>query len=265
MPRSLLARTKGTSGWRHFIGGDSLIEATGFLPDVEIEVDIGTGEIFTIRTLPEFNTAPRVISPIRAYTLVVGAPTTSFDLSQNFSGATSYTLERLVAGITLTGSVLVISPMQIVASDVTIIARNDNGETARTTFSYVVNAASPTITRMISNVLIQSNEVFAPINLSDYFANATRYEISPIGQGVTISGATLSINTTTARNVTYTVTAINATGQAISSTFNLSVLTPIVEMKINVTADGVEILDPIPLNMMNIEVNSDGLVATDEI
>lgn len=265
MPRSLLARTKGTSGWRNFVGGDSLIEATGFLPDTDIEIDIGTGEIFTIRTLPEFNTAPRVTSPIRGYTMIVGSPTTSFDLSQNFSGATSYMLARPVSGITLTGSVLVISPMVIVASDVTVIARNDNGETAQSTFSYVVNAASPTVTRMISDVTLQVNDIFTPINLAGYFANASRYEVNPVGQGVTVSGSSLSINTSIARNVTYIVTAINSTGQAISSNFNLTVLTPIVEMKINMTADGVEIVDPTPLNIMNIEASSDGIIATKQV
>ena len=81
----------------------------------------------------------------------------------------------------------------------------------------------PTLTTPLPDQSLTVGNANVTLALGDFFANAASYSVSPTGQGVSISGSTLTISAAAERNGTYTVTASNSTGQTVSDAFALVV------------------------------------------
>lgn len=82
---------------------------------------------------------------------------------------------------------------------------------------------APVLTAPLPDRSLTVGDAAVTLALGDFFANAASYSVSPTGQGVSISGSTLTISAATERNATYTVTASNSTGQTVSDAFALVV------------------------------------------
>lgn len=168
---------------------------------------------------------PPTLGPaIADRTYVVGSAPVTIDLSQRFLGAISYGMTPTnIPGVTRSGAIVTIDPATTRATTAITVSGTNTAGTATMTFNLTVNAVSPTLTAALPDRSLTVGDAAVTLALGDYFANAASYAVSPTGQGVSISGSTLTISAAAERNGTYTVTASNSTGQAVSDTFALVV------------------------------------------
>lgn len=158
-------------------------------------------------------------------TYVVGSAPVTIDLSQRFIGAISYGMTPTnIPGVTRSGAIVTIDPATTRATTAITVSGTNTAGTATMTFSLTVNAVSPTSTAALPDRTLTVGDAAVTLALGDYFANAASYAVSPTGQGVSISGSTLTISAAAERNGTYTVTASNSTGQTVSDAFALTVV-----------------------------------------
>lgn len=179
---------------------------------------------------------PQVIGRIANVVEVVGAKAITINLATRFSGASSYAISPAsTPGVTLAGATLTIAPTAVLAQCViTVTGLNAAGTSAPLSFSLTVHPAAPTVTAPLpdQNLVVGASTV--TIDLSQRFANAATYAVSPAGQGVTIAGSVLSISTAVPRSATYTVTATGVAGQSVTAAFNLVVALPMTAPSITV-------------------------------
>ena len=168
---------------------------------------------------------PPTLGPaIADRTYVVGSAPVTIDLSQRFIGAISYGMSPTnIPGVTRSGAIVTIDPATTRATTAITVSGTNTAGTATMTFNLTVNAVSPTLTTPLPDRSLTVGGAAVTLALGDYFANAASYAVSPTGQGVSISGSTLTISAAAERNGTYTVTASNSTGQTVSDAFALVV------------------------------------------
>lgn len=155
---------------------------------------------------------------------VVGSAPVTIDLSQRFIGASGYGMSPTnIPGVTRSGAIVTIDPATTRATTAITVSGTNTAGTATMTFNLTVNAVSPTLTTPLPDRSLTVGDAAVTLALGDYFANAASYSVSPTGQGVSISGSTLTISAAAERNGTYTVTASNSTGQTVSDAFALVV------------------------------------------
>ena len=161
---------------------------------------------------------------------VVGSVPVTIDLSQRFIGASGYGMTPTnIPGVTRSGAIVTIDPATTRPTTAITVTGTNTAGTASMTFNLTVNAVSPTSTAALPDRSLTVGDAAVTLALGDYFANAASYAVSPTGQGVSISGSTLTISAAAERNGTYTVTASNSTGQTVSDVFALvvaAVVTP---------------------------------------
>lgn len=169
--------------------------------------------------------SPPTLGPaIADRTYVVGSAPVTIDLSQRFIGAISYGMTPTnIPGVTRSGAIVTIDPAATRATTAITVSGTNAGGTVTMTFNLTVNAVSPTSTAALPDRSLTVGDAAVTLALGDYFANAASYSVSPTGQGVSISGSTLTISAAAERNGTYTVTASNSTGQTVSDAFALVV------------------------------------------
>ncbi|WP_271976530.1 hypothetical protein [Falsirhodobacter sp. 20TX0035] len=162
---------------------------------------------------------------IADWTGAVGGKRATFDLAACFTGATSYSVSpKNLPGVTLAGSVLTIAPTAVIAPTVvTVGAHNTHPTPALMTFTLSVNAVAPTVIGPLPDQILAVGDADILLALDTHFADAASYAVSPEGQGVTISGHTLTISAAAERNAIYKVMATNGTGQSVSDSFTLAV------------------------------------------
>lgn len=172
---------------------------------------------------------------------VVGSSPVTIDLSQRFLGAISYGMTPTnIPGVTLSGAIVTLDPSAIRATTSITVTGSNAGGPASMTFSYTVNAVSPTSTAALPDRSLTVGDAAVTLALGDYFANAASYSVSPTGQGVSISGSTMTISAAAERNGTYTVTASNSTGQTVSDAFALvvaAVAAPLSRLAVHIDSD----------------------------
>lgn len=168
---------------------------------------------------------PPTLGPaIADRTYVVGSAPVTIDLSQRFIGAISYGMTPTnIPGVTRSGAIVTIDPATTRATTAITVSGTNTAGTASMTFNLTVNAVSPTSTAALPDRSLTVGDAAVVVALGDFFANATSYAVSPTGQGVSISGSTMTISAAAERNATYTVTASNSTGQTFSDAFALVV------------------------------------------
>lgn len=168
---------------------------------------------------------PPTLGPaIADRTYVVGSAPVTIDLSQRFIGAISYGMTPTnIPGVTRSGAIVTIDPATTRATTAITVSGTNTAGTATMAFNLTVNAVSPTLTTPLPDRSLTVGDAAVTLALGEYFANATAYSVSPTGQGVSISGSTLTISAAAERNGTYTVTASNSTGQTVIDAFALVV------------------------------------------
>lgn len=174
-------------------------------------------------------------------TYVVGSAPVTIDLSQRFIGAISYGMTPTnIPGVTRSGAIVTIDPATTRATTAITVSGTNTAGTATMTFSLTVNAVSPTVTAALPDRSLTVGDAAVTLALGDYFANAASYSVSPTGQGVSISGSTLTISAAAERNANYTVTASNSTGQTVADAFALvvaAVAAPLSRLAIHIDSD----------------------------
>lgn len=174
--------------------------------------------------------APTLGPAIADRTYVVGTAPVTIDLSERFIGATSYGMTPTnIPGVTRSGAIVTIDPSATRAATTITVSGTNAGGTATMSFTLTVNAVTPTLTTALLDQNLELGSPNVSIPLGSYFANAASYAVSPTGQGVTISGTTMTISAAAERNATYTVTATNSTGQSVTDSFNLTVAAAVVQ------------------------------------
>lgn len=170
--------------------------------------------------------SPPTLGPaIADRTYVVGSAPVTIDLSQRFLGAISYGMSPTnIPGVTRSGAIVTIDPATTRPTTAITVTGTNTAGTATMTFNLTVNAVSPTSTAALPDRSLTVGDAAVTLTLGDYFANAASYSVSPTGQGVSISGSTMTISAAAERNGTYTVTASNSTGQTVSDAFALTVV-----------------------------------------
>ena len=185
--------------------------------------------------------APTLGPAIADRTYVVGSAPVTIDLSQRFLGAISYGMTPTnIPGVTRSGAIVTIDPATTRATTAITVSGTNTAGTATMTFNLTVNAVSPTVTAALPDRSLTVGDAAVVVALGDYFANAASYSVSPTGQGVSISGSTLTISAAAERNGTYTVTASNSTGQTVSDAFALvvaAVAAPLSRLALHIDAD----------------------------
>lgn len=169
---------------------------------------------------------PTIVSTVADRTYVVGGNTATIDAATRFSGATSYTMTPAnLPGVSWDGRIVTINPQAVIpTTTITLHGVNAGGASEPLAFTLTVNAVAPTVTDPLDDQSLTVGDASMSVPLADHFAGATSYAVSPTGQGVTITGSTMTISAAAPRDASYTVTASNGTGQTVSDSFALIVV-----------------------------------------
>jgi len=158
-------------------------------------------------------------------TYSVGGDVVTIDARDRFTGATSYSMTPAnLPGVSWDGVLITIDPQTVIAeTEITLRGINAGGESDPLVFSLTINAADPVLIQPLPDLSLTRGSGDRVIALGDHFTGASSYTIVPMGAGVTLTGATMTISAAADRNASYTVTARNSTGQSLSDEFALVV------------------------------------------
>lgn len=166
---------------------------------------------------------PSVTAPISNQQMIVGDPSRTINLASHFANASTYTVSPIGQGATISGSNLTIVTTAARSVTYTIVGTSVDNYSTDLNFSTVISVPviTPTVTLAIPDVSMYIGDTTRTINLGTHFGNAVTYSVSPVGQGVTVSGSNLIIAPTAERNANFTVTATSSTGHTVTDVFNL--------------------------------------------
>jgi len=225
---------------------------------------------FEVEGLLYSNSSPEVAQALTNQTFVINSADSTFDISNVFTDADNDVLtfsavsdNAGIATVSLTGTILSISPKEVGIATITLTASDGNGGTISTTFTVTVTAASsnhaPTVAQTITNQRGNKDGLNWNVELQDVFTDEDQdvmtFSATSSNEAVASvalnSGTSLSLTPKEVGTSTITVTADDGNGGQALTSFTVTVEAPMIFISDFVQGgegrDVIELFNPNPV------------------
>ena len=177
--------------------------------------------------------APQAAGSLADITLVLGQPPHDVEVAGAFTGEylqfTPASSNSGVASVTVSGSVVTVTPVSAGETTVMVIARNSAGQVTQTFDVTVRNPGAPQAVGSLADLELEVGEPPHDVEVARAFSgdylDFTAASSNPGAASVTVSGSVVSVTPVSAGAATVTVTATNSAGSA-TQTFDVTVRNP---------------------------------------
>ncbi len=184
------------------------------------------------------NSPPTVSTPVPDQFVNINSATAQVDLSKTFADpdGDNLSLRAVIANsgiatISITGTTLIITPVAVGSTNVTVTADDGKGGTVTDAFTVSIqNNNAPTVANAVPDRIFQVGFANATIDLSNTFRDADNdaltLSVAVSNQNViraSLSGTTLTITEVGRGNANVTVTANDGNGATVSDVFSVTV------------------------------------------
>ncbi len=177
--------------------------------------------------------APQAVGSLDDLELEVGQPPHDVEVAGAFTGEylqfTAVSTNSGVASVTVSGSVVTVTPVSAGETTVMVIARNSAGQVTQTFDVTVRNPGAPQAVGSLADLELEVGEPPHDVEVARAFSgdylDFTAASSNPGAASVTVSGSVVSVPPVSAGAATVTVTATNSAGTA-TQTFDVTVRNP---------------------------------------